>query len=131
MPKIKTNELTGPALDWASATALGREPVLDMRSHGRTWRGWWLRLGVNGAPAEYERMPNYSEDGEQFLRIIEREWINLDNGSNLHPALWAATKYNKNGHPIEQRGPTAATAAWRCFVASKLGDEVDVPEELL
>jgi len=28
-------------------------------------------------------------------------------------------------------GPTPLIAAMRCFVASKLGDEVDVPEELL
>jgi hypothetical protein len=28
-------------------------------------------------------------------------------------------------------GPTPLIAAMRCFVASKLGDEVDVPKELL
>jgi hypothetical protein len=28
------------------------------------------------------------------------------------------------------RGPTPLIAAMRCYVASKLGDEVDVPEEL-
>ena len=30
-----------------------------------------------------------------------------------------------------ERGPTKLIAAMRCYVASKLGDEVDVPEELL
>jgi hypothetical protein len=28
------------------------------------------------------------------------------------------------------RGPTSLIAAMRCFVASRLGDEVDVPKEL-
>ncbi len=28
-------------------------------------------------------------------------------------------------------GPTPLIAAMRCYVASKLGDEVDIPEELL
>ena len=28
-------------------------------------------------------------------------------------------------------GPTALIAAMRCFVASRLGDEVEVPEELV
>ena len=28
-------------------------------------------------------------------------------------------------------GPTPLIAAMRCYVASKLGDEVEVPEELL
>ena len=42
------------------------------------------------------------------------------------------------GGPIVERckgydgiGPTLLIAAMRCYVASKLGDEVDVPEELL
>jgi len=28
-------------------------------------------------------------------------------------------------------GPTPLTAAMRCFVASKLGEEVNIPQELL
>lgn len=31
----------------------------------------------------------------------------------------------------EGYGPTPLIAAMRCFVASKLGDEVEVPDELL
>jgi hypothetical protein len=30
-----------------------------------------------------------------------------------------------------QYGPTPLIAAMRCYVASKLGDEVEVPDELL
>jgi hypothetical protein len=29
------------------------------------------------------------------------------------------------------RGPTPLIAAMRCYVASKMGDEVDVPDELV
>lgn len=43
--KIKTSELTGQALNWAAATALGRGPMLDMHCFGSTWRGWWLSQG--------------------------------------------------------------------------------------
>ena len=32
--------------------------------------------------------------------------------------------------PLFYEGPTPLIAAMRCYVASKLGDEVDVPEEL-
>mgnify|MGYP003443521145 FL=1 len=41
--------------------------------------------------------------------------------------IWPGTpvKYSANG------GPTPLVAAMRCYVASKLGDEVDVPEELM
>jgi hypothetical protein len=31
---------------------------------------------------------------------------------------------------FEQRGPTPLIAAMRCYVASKLSDEIDIPEEL-
>ena len=31
---------------------------------------------------------------------------------------------------IHGRGPTPLIAAMRCYVASKLGDEVEVPDEL-
>ena len=30
----------------------------------------------------------------------------------------------------QEHGPTPLIAAMRCYVASKLGDEVDVPDEL-
>jgi hypothetical protein len=41
---------------------------------------------------------------------------------------WGA---NKQGIPFECYGKTPLIAAMRCFVASKLGDEVDIPKELL
>lgn len=31
----------------------------------------------------------------------------------------------------DAEGPTPLIAAMRCYVASKLGDEVDIPEELI
>jgi len=31
---------------------------------------------------------------------------------------------------IDECGPTPLIAAMRCYVASKLGDEVEIPEEL-
>jgi hypothetical protein len=33
-------------------------------------------------------------------------------------------------HNIQTDGPTPLIAAMRCYVASKLGDEIDIPEEL-
>jgi len=37
---------------------------------------------------------------------------------------------NHDDDAFEQDGPTPLIAAMRCYVASKLGEEVDVPEEL-
>lgn len=38
--------------------------------------------------------------------------------------------YSQNGVNCVQYGDTMLIAAMRCYVASKLGDEVDVPDEL-
>jgi len=54
--------------------------------------------------------------------IIERERICLiDQGGDYWQALWGWK---------EAFGPTPLVAAMRCYVASKLGDEVEIPEEL-
>lgn len=66
--------------------------------------------------------------------IIEREGISM-----LHlfvtddPFRWAATAKPtiKDVKPESVYGPTYLIAAMRCYVASKLGNEIDVPEGLV
>lgn len=60
---------------------------------------------------------------EQGGLIIEQERISLiDQGGDYWQALcgW-----------IETFGDTPLIAAMRCYVASKLGDEIELPEELM
>jgi hypothetical protein len=110
--KIKTSELTGPALDWAVAKAQGKRPSLFIYQQ-------------TGALAKEH---NYSSDWSQGGPIIEREGIELKR-SLVKPFVWAAFAYQSpNAHCC---GPTALIAAMRCYVASKLGDTIDVPEELV
>jgi hypothetical protein len=69
----------------------------------------------------------YSTDWNEGGPIIEREWVSVEKRDNeLH---WSATLRFANGNRTRERGPTALIAAMRCYVASKLGDEVNVPEE--
>ena len=56
--------------------------------------------------------------------IIEREGISLD--KMYDTPEWCASMENTKGY----RGPTPLIAAMRCYVASKLGEEVEVPEGL-
>ena len=68
---------------------------------------------------------HYSTDWSQGGPIIEREGIEL-----LCESLgfrWVASPQKGP----EWRGSTPLIAAMRCYVASKLGDNVDIPEELL
>jgi hypothetical protein len=123
---MKTSELTGDALDWAVATALERGPKHNMESHGRTWYGWWLA----GAGYEYEPMPRYSTDWAQGGPIIDRQKISIIEEAN---GLWLGSigGCTDLDMPLwQEHGPTPLIAAMRCYVASKLGDDIDVPEEL-
>ena len=107
---MKTNELTGAALDWAVAKCEGMlaEP--------------WLWGDEQEVLMRYKFSTNWSQGGP----IIEREWIDLH---CVNDSLWEAECPAPCGLAM-QNGPTPLIAAMRCRVASKLSDEVDVPEEL-
>ena len=119
--KVKINTLIGPALDWAVAKCEGHE-----------WRCPWL-LEKEGYVAwrNYERAwgyptPPYSTDWSQGGPIIERERISVS--AHQDGVNWQA--WRSFYRPFyEANAPLIA--AMRCYVASQLGDEVDVPEELL
>ena len=101
--KVKTAELTGIVLDWAVAKCEGL-------------------LHNDGTVSDYWQP---SELWEQGGPIIEREGIEL-----LCETLgfrWVAIPQKG----IEWRGSTPLEAAMRCYVASKLGDEIEVPDELV
>ena len=131
MKTVKVVEATERQLDWLVAYAQGRTPTLNMNSHGRVWHGWWLATG-----GEYERMPNYSNDWAQGGPIIEREGLCVGRKQQCDTAYcpindptvdcWARTP---NGGHLSY-GPTPLIAALRCYVAGKLGESVEVPEEL-
>lgn len=121
--KIKTSELTGAALDWAVAKCEHTRkrfpygsPCFDPNTK-RVYETEGLRqIGVNFAPTT-----NWAQGGP----IIERERISLDADNS---PTWLAM--GVGGKPCTA-GPTPLIAAMLCFVASRLGNEVDVPKELL
>ena len=127
--KVKTSELTGPVLDWAVAKCEGKNGVLH--DDGIT------RCIVVAAPSGvYKGTWRPSINWAQSGPIVEREIGNLWKNNKLdpnEPDVWTAAAYHKapDGTMLYyEDGPTPLIAAMRCFVSSKLGDEVDVPEEL-
>jgi len=106
---IKTAELTGAALDWAVSACIGI--------------GW--EMGDIDAD-EYGPKFKPSTDWAFGGPIIEREGINI-----IQSGSWLAEMdADHSGAVISAEGPTPLIAAMRCYVASKLGDEVEIPEEL-
>lgn len=130
--KVKTSELNGVALDWAVGyarclTATNGKPIL-----ARDLMDAAMRNGMSSP----------STDWAQGGPIIESELIHTyprftagrtEGGSDVYqqdgwaayvtpPAFWVT--------PRPFTGPTPLTAAMRCFCCAKIGDIVDVPEEL-
>jgi hypothetical protein len=105
---MKTNELTGAALDWAVAKCEGT-------------------LHDDGSVSDYFQP---SVDWEQGGAIIEREMITVEcfYGESIWHAWTPAPEQPREAHGY---GETPLIAAMRCYVASKLGDEVEVPDELI
>jgi hypothetical protein len=126
--KIKTSELEGIALNWVAAKC--EYPRLK----------WGKTIGLHHASPqivipelpEPECYYNPSTDWVQGGPIIEREGISiarLDPTTEEDTNFWVA---HIDGIYCRY-GPTPLIAAMRCYVVSKLGvgDEVDVPEELI
>jgi len=112
MKKVKTSELTGAALDLAVAKA--NEDTCAV------WNGKVVDPWTN----PYTPSDDWGVGGP----IIEREGISIYLDTNN---MWQATTANDETPFVGIEGKTPLIAAMRCFVASKLGDEVEVPDELL
>jgi hypothetical protein len=123
--KIKTSELTGAALDWAVAKCadLPYPHVYDEQ----------------GEIVEVSPSTDWAQGGP----IIERESIFVlrEQSGFKGRRLWAATSGANKAVGLNEDsiklyrddfyfGPTPLIAAMRCYVASKLGDTVEIPGEL-
>lgn len=122
---MKTNELTGLALDWAVAKCegyTGLHKIAGRMPHEP-------QLGIYPPRKAYGIIElwelSYSTDWAQAGPIIQREKINIQSVLCDAREFWAATMYL-----AENEGQTPLIAAMRCYVSIKLGDEVEIPAEL-
>lgn len=131
--EMKTNELSGTALDWAVAQA-------EEQPHRIVSGLVFIPGGDNWNPSS-----NWSQGGP----IIEREGIDLicylDHWQAYIPANQTGARHlmknpgdfsiyrsQKISSSVRAIGPTPLIAAMRCYVASDLvGNEIEIPEELL
>lgn len=127
---MKISELISPALDWAVAKCEGR------LSHDWTYSTQYGHTGVSVAlycsslaKAHAARF-SPSEDWFSGGPIIDREEITIDYRDNETQARkWSN---EKNHFIVAYAGKKQGLlAAMRCFVASRLGEEIEIPEELL
>ena len=134
---MKTSELIGPALDWVVAKCNGDFALYHNIEEGQRF----LNLWTGSAFLKYSTL--WSCGGP----IIEREKIDLEFMDNFEAWCGSVVReygqdresysddQDRDSYTVEQEsfvayGPTPLIAAMRVFVASRLGNEVDVPEEL-
>ena len=128
--KIKTSELTGAALDWAVAKCEGHTPFM---SEHRIVEG--AKSVLVGNRLVWEPSTSWKDGGP----IIERE--NISFRQYVRDGVggkWYAKVCRESGTQIYWKGwgaqpstgDTPLVAAMRCYCASKLGEEVEIPEEL-
>ena len=127
---MKTAELTGPALSWAVAKCKGVDIQIDAELPRHPRIIFKPEEGNTGGRVG-ETYDEYSPptDWIQGGPIIERERINLTVDTSGEQA-WNAWPDFGMSDEFCAFGPTPLIAAMRCFVASKLGDEVEIPKEL-
>ena len=111
--KMNINSLMPPALNWAVSTCEGIE---------------WEQGDLYAR--EYGPGFKPSTEWAQGGPIIEREGmqLQLEDIAEWHATIWWDDEDGQR--EIVTRGPTPLIAAMRCYVASKLGDEVEIPDQI-
>ena len=99
--KVKTNQLTGDALDWVVTKIEAERKLFTIYP---------------------QYITPYSTDWAQGGPIIQREEL-----SSLK--CYSTNEWGCLNGEVFCEGPTPLIAAMRCYVASKLGDEVEIPED--
>lgn len=105
--KIKTSDLNDVALDWV---------VTKLEAERKRFLIYPEYVG------------HYSTDWAKAGPIIQRESIAIRPHAE-EKGVWSANVFTA-GQTFFEEGATALIAALRCYVASRLGDEVDVPENI-
>ncbi len=119
MIAIKVSEATYRQLDWLVAKCEGAKRI---RFDGKFWQ---VYFGSTEAE-EYLGNLNFTADPALMQPTMEREKI----ATRPWKGQWEATIWNEPATQNPTYGPTMLIAAARCYVASKLGAIVEVPEGL-
>lgn len=127
--EVKTQDLSGAALDWAVAQ-IGEVKTVMLSVKSQEAKKPFalfgsLALPVGGGEEGYSPSSCWHCGGP----LIEKYKLDIGAPMENNNGPWnAATEW---GHPNGYKGETPLIAACRAIVSSVLGDTVSVPKELL
>lgn len=119
--KVKTADLFDLSLDWAVAVCEG----LELDENGVPI--WFDDDGLDAPRVEYSPCKIWNQGGPIIDRMMQGKFFLMENDDSCCHVAYSETEHD-NAHGY---GPTPLIAACRCFVASRFGDEVEVPDELM
>lgn len=147
--KIKTSELTPVQINWVVATIEDHDPYLRQFQRQQAATLVWLDdfntaryatdWGQSGPIIEREGIATFL-DWERFIIPGERSRFGGVAWGQKPGTVWGAVRGeyymaepsgNSPTGDNYMEGSTPLIAAMRCYVASKLGDEVEIPEALI
>lgn len=118
----KVSELTGDALDWAVCVTGG----FKMHYVAPNEKRGTIRWEVHPSTRRYSS--NWIHGGP----IIESYGINTSReADNIWAAYFLEQLFKEDGSECWQTAQTPLIAAMRCFVASKYGETIEIPDELI
>ena len=127
--KVKTSELNDLALDWVVASidpnwqvipekekfnAFLREHKYGNHHYSSSWKDGGPIIARESISFRKYHNPKSQNHGKCYAKVCK------ESGAMVY---WS--------NRTDYTGETELIAAMRCLVASKLGDEIDIPEELL
>jgi hypothetical protein len=131
--KIEVSELKDAALDYcvAKLEIEGKAQEITFGYYG----GGGVCVHVrptNPLLEGHKMLMEPSSNWAQGGRIIDREGLTIAPSSTKNGVIteWKAGRDWPMSHHPFYLGPTPLIAAMRCFVASRMGNEVVLPEEL-
>ena len=122
MATINVSDATGVVLDWLVAKCEGA-PTEIIPADGQLG-AFWIGKGDNARAYSTKWAA-----GGPIIDELLRSGLNITQGGPLaaNDRVWVYRKETNRFY----HGATLLIAAMRCYVASKLGDTVEVPDELL
>ena len=127
MALVQVKDAEGSVLDWMVAKCKGT-PAVRMFENSKGFRVYenesMKMQGINFAPST-----NWSQGGpiiEKLRGESNYSFLIENDGDEIYVLAWPTAHVMFKG-----RGETLLVAAMRCYVSSVLGEEVEVPDELI
>ncbi|MEO6975233.1 MAG: phage protein NinX family protein [Gallionella sp.] len=140
--KVQVSTAIGKTLNWMVAKCegktyadvsfliggMGYDELIDYASNLFAFDKHWSSEDLRAEILRHAKIADYTTDWTRAGVILAREWIELLSDK---PDGWKAIVSDSGDNAPFGIGPTPVIAIMRCYVISKLGYEVEVPEEFV